>query len=146
MGQHADDAVNEALDLEVRHSMYAAGQISDYDAYEEGLVDELGCTPPEVMHLYNQVDDMFSLEQKLDTAMLEFQVALQNKIIKNLQIPKHIGPVEHIWEGADGEQHKPHMMTTAHLRNAIAYAKRNNMDHPTVDVMIQVLADREGLR
>ena len=130
MGQHADDAINEALDLEVRHSMYAAGQISHHDAYEEGLVDELGCTPPEVMHLYNQVDDQFSLETKLQIASLQ----LENALNKRLSNPKTVS----VW-ASNGKIYLPHQMTTSHLKNSIAYAERNGLEHQIVKDMKQEL-------
>jgi len=131
MGQHADDAVNEAIDLEGRHSMYAANQISHHDAYEEGLVDELGCTPPEVMHLYNQVDDQFSLETKLQIASLQ----LENQLNKKLQ------PKIQVWT-SNGKTYLPQTMSTAHLRNAIKYAKRNAINEPIVNDMIAELNSR----
>ncbi len=133
MGQHADDAINEALDAEVRYSMHAAGELSDREAYEEGLIDEHGCVPNEVMHLYNQVDDQFSLEHKLEVASLELQLALQRKESK---------PKIQVWYSED-KTYLPHQMTTTHLTNAIKYAEREGIKEPIVDDMKYELEQRK---
>lgn len=51
MGEMADLAVEEALQMEERRSLWNSGQMSLEDAYEEGIVDELGINIEEVRRL-----------------------------------------------------------------------------------------------
>ena len=47
MGTHANDAINMAIDHEAEWDNYFAGNMSDYEAYEAGILDEGGYTDGE---------------------------------------------------------------------------------------------------
>lgn len=45
MGEHADDALEMCDFEEMRRLEFRLGSVSHADAYEEGIIDELGCEP-----------------------------------------------------------------------------------------------------
>jgi len=142
MGQHADDFLEEVFDYEYLHERHASGDISDHEAYELGLIDEFGCVPKEVMHHYNQVDDIHSLNIKLQQASLELEIYLLKQELKQRKAQTTV----QVWVDKQGKKYLPSQMTTAHLINAIRFAERSKdfCNQPLIQTMKQELEKRKA--
>ena len=136
MGQHADDAINDCIDRIGRLYDYASGRITHLEAYDEGLIDENGFMADQDVAMLPGVEDVISLSNDFEITSLQ----LENSLLK-MNHPKR--KVIHCWQSGNGKIYLPQDMTTAHLRNAIAYAKKHGSgSKPIVGLMKKELANR----
>lgn len=121
MGEFADYANDEQIQLLEDFLDYETGSISEQEAMERGILDEDGSIPTHVTTW--GVHDIDSLVAELNTC----DAAL-------LGVKCRSRKPEQVWVSG-GKIYKPSEMTVAHLTNAIAFAKRNRMTGPSVDAM-----------
>jgi len=60
MGQHADDAVNETLEMELLRMKHRDGEMDDEEAYECGICDEQGFVSTEKPFAEKTFNQLFS--------------------------------------------------------------------------------------
>lgn len=134
MGEHADQALNDAMGHEINYQSYLNGDLSEEEAYDLGLIDEWGASPNELVNssLNLGVMDVSSLENEL------YKCDAQ---LRSIQKPR---TVVHYWRSG-AELMLPKDMSKQHLINAIAYAKHNNMNKdPIFFDMVSELKKRTG--
>jgi hypothetical protein len=132
MGEFADYANDEQMQSLEELMLYESGGISKHEAMERGILDEDGSIPTHVTTW--GVHDVNSLEAELDKC----DAAL-------LAIERRSRKKEQVWVSG-GQVYSPSKMTTAHLTNAIAFAKRKRMSGPAVDAMKRELERRAYVR
>lgn len=122
MPEFADYANDEQAQSLEDLLAYESGQISFEEAIDRGVVDETTGELPNITTW--GVHDIHSLVHELDKCDLYFAPNRQ---------PRKIEP-EHYWRSGN-KLYRPKEMTTAHLRNAINYAKKEGIDGPIVAMM-----------
>jgi hypothetical protein len=150
MGQHSDDALNDAIDHEAQFQSYMDGHINKDEAYDLGLIDELGASPDELVNsrLNPGIMDVRALENDLALCdgALNGSEACIDKLMGTAFGSGRMKPVKddtsQYWRSGTTLM-LPKDMTDNHLKNAIAYAKHHNMRDVVVDEMISELDRRQ---
>ena len=78
MGMHADDAVNMAINHEAEWDEYASGSMSDYDAYEAGILSHDGYVDSiqlERAVARNPIPTWDEVNNQLDHATKDFELS-----------------------------------------------------------------------
>lgn len=131
MSDMADFVNNEQAESLERLLDYQLGNMTEMEAIDCGLLGERGYLPADAPNLVG-VEDCESLLTELDRCELTMLRLEARRSRPTLQR----------WRSGN-KLYSPHEMTTAHLRNAIAYAERNGMDEPLIDAMKSELEGRQ---
>lgn len=134
MGEFADYANDDQMQSLEELMLYESGGISNEEAIERGILDEDGSIPTHVTTW--GVHDVASLKAELDKC---------SSILFGIGRRSREPEPEQVWVSG-GKVCRPSEMTTAHLTNAIAFAKRKRMTGPAVDAMKRELKRRTSER
>jgi len=129
MGEFADDANEEQSQSLEDLLAYESGQLSLEEAMERGIVDEHGAIPTQITTW--GVHDVHTLLNELNRCEL---------IIRGYE-HRQQSPQKPVWV-SNGKVCDIKKMTTQHLKNAIAFAKRKGMTNCAVEALKAELLTR----
>jgi hypothetical protein len=128
MGEFADYTNDEQTQSLEELMEYESGSISKHEAMERGILDEDGSIPTNITTW--GVYDAHSLISEIDKCNLALLRSERRKEEKQVWI-------------SNGKICSPSEMTDSHLKNAIGFANRKQMEGPAVEALKAELEQRK---
>lgn len=153
MSEFADDFLDDVIDHELHIVDYENDMLSDEEAEERGILDYDGTSQQGYFsHGPRDTRDMCNELAVLDGALsgsthcIE-KLGLGDLVNHTIKPKRGFGPYKErkeVWV-SQGKIMLPEEMTDLHLKNAISYAERNNINSQIVHDMIAELAKRNNV-